>query len=145
MTIKRFHLTIIVALLIGILSPWAAAQSLVSGDVTGIVSDPTGAVLPKATVSIKNNGTGHTQNATTNAAGVYRFSLLAPGNYTVTAGASGLENISHPVVVTAGQAATLNLQLAVGLASQTVEDACGGGNCASPKRRHFHHLLKPAS
>ena len=70
---------------------------------------------------------GTPQNATTNAAGVYRFSLLAPGNYTVIAGASGFQNISHPVVVTAGQAATLNLQLAVGLASQTVEVTAEAG------------------
>ena len=45
----------------------ASAQSLVSGDVTGVVSDPSGAVIPNATVTLKNNGTGQTMNATTNA------------------------------------------------------------------------------
>jgi len=122
-----FELFVIMELLLGILSLTAAAQSLVSGDVTGIVSDPTGAVLPNATVTIKNNGTGQTQTATSNGAGVYRFSLLPPASYTVTASASGFQNISHTVTVTVGQAATLNLQLAVGSASQTVEVTAEAG------------------
>ena len=115
----------VIALLCGSLSLTVVAQSLISGDVTGVVSDPSGAVLPNATVTLKNNGTGQSQTATSNAAGVYRFSLLSPGNYTVTAGASGFQNTSQAVTVTVGQAATLNLQLAVGSSSQTVEVSRG--------------------
>ena len=54
----------------------APAQNLVSGDITGIVADPSGAVLPNVQVTLKNNQTGQTQTANTNAQGVYRFSLL---------------------------------------------------------------------
>src|SRR5438876_1146519 len=116
-----------IALLSGVFVSSAVAQSLVSGDVTGIVSDPSGAILPNATVTIKNNGTGQAQPATSNAAGVYRFSLLPPGSYTVTGSAQGFQNKSQPVTVTVGQAATLNLQLVVGSASQTVEVTAEAG------------------
>lgn len=105
----------------------AAAQSLVSGDVTGIISDPSGAVVPSATVTLKNTGTGQTQTATTNSSGVYRFSLLPPGQYTVTANAAGFQNAERAVTVSVGQATTLNLQLPVGTSSTTVEVTAEGG------------------
>jgi len=124
---KIFLLVIMIALLSGVLGSFVVAQSLISGDVTGIVSDPSGAIVPNATVTIKNNGTGQSQSATSNAAGVYRFSLLPPGSYTVTAGAQGFQNKSQAVTVAVGQAATLNMQLAVGSASQTVEVTAEAG------------------
>jgi protocatechuate 3,4-dioxygenase beta subunit len=62
-----------------------SAQSLTSGDVTGTVLDPSGAAVPNATVSLKNNDTGATQNTTTTSTGAYRFHLLNPGSYTVRA------------------------------------------------------------
>ena len=75
------------AIIVSFLTIGAAAQSLVSGDVTGIVSDPSSAVISKATVTLKNNGTGQTQTTETNQSGVYRFSLVSPGQYTVTVNA----------------------------------------------------------
>jgi Carboxypeptidase regulatory-like domain len=105
----------------------ASTQSLISGDVTGIVTDPSGAVLPNATVTLRNTGTGQTQQAATNASGTYRFSLLQPGEYNVTAEASGFQNGSRNVSVVVGQATTLNMQLSVGSSSQTVEVTAEGG------------------
>ena len=113
--------------LVAFLVSGAAAQSLVSGDVTGVVSDPSGAVIPNATVTLKNSGTGQTQNTTTNSSGVYRFSLLGPGQYTVAVNAPGFENVERNVTVAVGQASTLNMQLAVGTSSQTVEVTAEGG------------------
>lgn len=104
-----------------------SAQNLTSGDVAGTVTDPSGAILPNATVTLKNNGTGQTQTATTNTTGAYRFSLLSPGSYTVTATASGFQTTSRPVTVAVGQASTLNLQLSVGTSSQTVEVTAEAG------------------
>jgi hypothetical protein len=104
-----------------------AGQSLVSGDITGIVTDQSGAVVPGASVTLKNNDTGQTQTATTNPSGVYRFSLLSPGQYTVSVSASGFQNVERPVNVAVGQASVLNLQMSVGSASQTVEVTAEGG------------------
>ena len=64
------------------------AQSLITGALTGTVTDPSGAVIPGASVLLKNAGTGASQERTTDAQGWYRFALLAPGSYTVTANAA---------------------------------------------------------
>jgi len=111
----------IVVLLAGIFCISAAGQSLVSGDVTGIITDPSGAVVPNAAVTLRNTGTGQTQNSTTNAAGVYRFSLLPPGRYSLKVSASGFQTVERNASVTVGQAATFNIKLPVGTSSQTVE------------------------
>src|ERR671931_436913 len=103
------------------------AQNTVSGDVTGVVTDPSGAVLPNTQVILKSNDTGEAQTATTNAAGVYRFSLLKPGPYTLSAKAQGFQQTQQTVNVAVGQASTINLQLAVGAASQTVEVSAEAG------------------
>lgn len=105
----------------------ASAQSLVSGDVTGTITDPSGAVIPNAAVTLKNSGTGQTMNGTTNSSGVYRFSLLSPGQYTLTATASGFQNVVRAVTVAVGQATTMNMQLAIGASSQTVEVTAEAG------------------
>src|SRR5579864_513090 len=103
------------------------SQNLTSGDVAGTISDPSGAAVPNARVNLKNNATGQTLTTTTNSTGAYRFSLLAPGSYTVNANASGFQTTSRPVTVAVGQAATVNVQLSVGGATQTVEVTAEAG------------------
>lgn len=121
----RSVLTAIAAcLLLGHIS---AAQSLTSGGVTGTVTDASGAAVPNATVTLKNQDTGSTQTATTNDTGAYRFSLINPGNYRVSAAASGFSATQQAVTVAVGQSSTLNIQLQVAAASQTVEVVGQGG------------------
>src|SRR5215831_2273910 len=121
----------ITLLLLALLVAWqaipAAAQSLTSGDIAGTVTDPSGAVIPNATLTLKSNDTGATQTRTTNAQGAYRFSLLAPGTYTVSVTASGFQATQKQVTVTVGQAANANLQMGLGSASQTVEVSASAG------------------
>lgn len=105
-----------------------AAQSLTSGDVAGTVTDFSGAAVPGATVTLKNNDTGSTQTATTNGTGAYRFALINPGNYPVSAAAQGFQTSEHPVSVAVGQASGVNLQLQVATANQTVEVTAQGGS-----------------
>src|SRR5512132_1496754 len=57
------------------------AQSASTGALTGSVTDSTGAVLQNAKITLRNYGTGETRTAITNQAGLYRFSLLPPGEY----------------------------------------------------------------
>lgn len=58
----------------------AFAQSQAStGQITGTVSDPNGAVIPNATVTLTSKATNQTQTATTGSDGVYKFVLLQPG------------------------------------------------------------------
>ncbi|MGH9395029.1 MAG: carboxypeptidase regulatory-like domain-containing protein [Terriglobales bacterium] len=98
----------------------AAAQSTTSGDISGLISDPSGAAIPGATVTLTNAGTGATNTTTTNAKGTYRFSLLPPGNYVVSAAATGFSPQKAKVAVSVGQVQAANIALQVGAATQTV-------------------------
>jgi outer membrane receptor protein involved in Fe transport len=98
------------------------AQSIISGDVTGIVTDPTGAVVPGATVTLTNTSTNAAQTATTNGDGSYRFAFVTPGPYKVSVRANGFQAQQHGgIIVSAGQPTPMNVQLAVAGASQTVD------------------------
>jgi hypothetical protein len=103
------------------MTPCLLAQSLVSGDLTGTVTDPSGAVVPNAAVTLKNEATGSARNTTTNASGAYRFALLPPGNYTVTVTAQGFNKADTKTSVNVGQATLADIKMSIGGASQTVE------------------------
>jgi hypothetical protein len=117
-------------LIIGILSvlviaaamaPSLMAQSLVSGDLTGTVTDPSGAVVSGATVTMKSDATGESRSDTTGSNGNYRFSLLRPGTYNLKVSAPNFSTTETNAEVNIGQATVANLKLAIGQTSQTVE------------------------
>src|SRR5271166_5720736 len=118
---KRTTSLMAVLVVAAALAPSLIAQSLVSGDLTGTVTDPSGAVVPNATVALKSNSTGATRTTTTNANGAYRFSLLPPGNYSVTVSAQGFNKTDTTASVAVGQATINDVKMAVGATSQTVE------------------------
>src|SRR4029077_1377729 len=97
------------------------AQSITSGDVVGLVTDPSGAVVPNASVTLKSQENGSTEAQSTNTRGVYRFSLLEPGRYTVSVAVDGFQKADATAVGTIGQAATVNIPLTLGEASSMVE------------------------
>jgi len=109
-----------------LLAPASLAQSRTSGDILGTVTDPSGAAVPNATVTLKNNDTGQTQNTSSTSTGAYRFNLLNPGNYTVTATAQGFQGHGQNVSVAVGQASTVNISLGVASAATTVEVTAEG-------------------
>ena len=104
-----------------VMTPLVTAQSLVSGDIAGTVTDPSGAIVSSATVNLKNNGTGATQTDKSSATGAYRFALLPPGSYTITVTAPGFQQTPVTTTVSVGQVSTVNVKLTVGSTSQTVE------------------------
>lgn len=96
-------------------------QATVSS-LTGTVTDKSGAVVPNASVTLKNNGTNQTQTATTNGAGTYAFSRVTPGNYTLTVKAPNFSTTSIPnLQIFIGQTASKNVTLELGQVSQVVE------------------------
>ena len=117
----------IVMILIGLCLGAAVshAQSIITGAVSGTITDPSGAILPNATVTLVNTATGDTQSGKTNTSGVYLFPLLKPGDYTVTVEQSGFRVAVAKVTVTLGQTATADLKLELGDASQRVEVTIG--------------------
>jgi hypothetical protein len=101
--------------------PAAFSQSTTAGDIAGVVTDPTGALVPGASVTLNSRSTGTTQSATTNAQGYYRFALLAPGQYTVTVTAAGFGKAEKTTPAAIGQLSTVDFHLEVAAQAQTVE------------------------
>ncbi len=122
MTAKRLITGILAVLVIAaVMAPSMMAQSLVTGDITGTVTDPSGAVVSGATVSLKSDANGSMRTATTGSNGTYRFSLLSPGSYTVSVSASGFSKAETQTSVNIGQATVADVKMALGSNSQTVE------------------------
>jgi hypothetical protein len=83
-------------------SPAAYAQSAVTGGVSGVVTDATGAVVPNATVTVLNTGTDAKITVMSNAEGRYTASQLAPGTYKVSAALTGMQSPTLQVNVLVG-------------------------------------------
>jgi hypothetical protein len=99
-----------------------AVGQTVEGLVTGTITDPSGAVVPNATVTLTNVGTQVSQTTTTNANGIYRFSLVPPGSYSLTVTATGFAKyVFQAIVVEASKAVPFNVTLEVGKTSTVVE------------------------
>ena len=97
------------------------AQNIVTGGIAGTVTDPSGAVVPGANVTLKSSSTGETQTTSTTSTGLYNFPLLKPGSYTVSVSQTGFHAVSETIDVPLGQIATVNIKLAVGNTSETIE------------------------
>ncbi len=96
-------------------------QAMVSGSIVGQVSDPTGALVPDATVALTDTATKVVRTATTNRAGRFEFPGLKPGTYDVAITKSGFQKLLVPgVTVIVSQASTLNETLKLGATTQTV-------------------------
>lgn len=97
------------------------AQSIVSGEINGTLTDPSGAVVAGATVTLKNLDTGSTQTTSTNGTGAYSFQFLKPGSYQLAVAQSGFQQVARNLQVSVGQSTRSDIRLAVGQTSQTVE------------------------
>ena len=92
-----------------------------AADLSGTVSDPSGAVVPGATVHAKGLGNGISRTVTSNAEGSYQFIGLPPGDYEISAEASTFKRVViSPVKLTVGQSADLTIKLEIGAASAVV-------------------------
>lgn len=122
-TAKRMYrslsfLMLFAALLIGF-TPALHAQF--SATLSGTVSDPSGAVVPNATIVLTNPATGEQKTTTTSASGFYSFAELQAGTYTVTVTAQGFRDQTFSAVsVSAELPRGLNVTLQVGAAAQTI-------------------------
>jgi len=105
---------------ISIASVSAWAQSLSAGTVTGVVTDPNGAVVPNATVTIENAVTGYKQSVNTGTAGEFRFDNIPFNNYVYSASAPGFAGVRGGINIRSSVASTLTIPLAVGTATASV-------------------------
>ena len=97
------------------------AQTAAVGNITGTVTDNTGAAVPGAAVIVLNTDTGVSRTATTNGAGEYNASFLLPGNYEVIIGGGGFSKVDRKnLVLTVGQVLSVDARLTVGATSTEV-------------------------
>jgi len=108
------------AVLIQTSQPTAFAQTNISGDIAGTVTDPSGAVLPGATVTVTAVASGTTRSTTTNSSGQYRVPLLPPDTYKVAVTAPGFQQTEQTIALGIGRVNQVNIQMTVGKSSQTV-------------------------
>src|SRR5580658_10051549 len=104
---------------ISLVSVTAHAQFRAS--IQGSVTDPTGALIPNAQVTLIDNATNATQTTTSNSDGVYNFAQLPPDKFTLTATAPGFtKKVLQNVAIIPEQANSIDIQLTLGDTSTTV-------------------------
>ena len=102
-----------------LLPPQAMAQFRAS--IQGTVTDPTGAIIPGATVTLTDNSTNHTSTTTSSGSGVYTFNALPPDQFTLTVTAPGFKKKTlSNVQILPEQANAVNVTLNLGQTTQTV-------------------------
>ncbi len=109
---------IVVLCLVGLFASYAFAQE---ATIVGTVTDPTGAAVPNAAITITNVETGIASNFTTNDVGQYAAPGLKIGRYSLRLTASGFKTVEQKdIVLSVGDRARLDFQLQVGGTSETV-------------------------
>jgi len=115
---KRIFMVALLSMALGI----SYAQT--GGEITGEVRDPSGALVPNASVVVTNTATNVTRQTSTNTAGLYSFPDLTPGTYNVKVTAAGFDTIVKAnILLQVQQVARVDFALVVGAATQTVEVA----------------------
>jgi len=110
----------------GLFANAAAAQDATTGRVIGTVTDPTGAVVPGASVILNNTGTGVQVAQQTNTVGQYTFVSVMPGDYQITVKKSGfLTSDVASIRVDVAKSYNVDVKLQLGATSQTVTVEAG--------------------
>jgi len=114
--------TIIVLIAASLMALPAMGQATISsGNIQGTVTDPTGAVVPGATVTIISSATGQSIVRTTNASGAYSTGSIQPGTYKIRISAKGFQTTQMVSTVRVGVVSAVNVKLTLGKANQVVE------------------------
>jgi len=114
-------MAVAVTFAIALCQPVFAQSTISTGSVVGIATDPSGAVVTNAKVSIKNEATGQVIEVTTNSSGAYNSGALVPGQYTVRFAAPGFRSVVTNVTVLVGNTTAANVKLQVGQADQVID------------------------
>lgn len=99
----------------------AAAQTMTTGAINGVVTDSTGAALPGATVTLVQDGTGQIKTVKSDAAGRYSSDLMKPGKYTVSAESQNFTSDKTEVFVALSQTIEVDVKLIPAGTTATVE------------------------
>lgn len=108
-------------LLIVFLVPGSLRAQLDTGGITGTITDPTGAVVAGATVTLTNDATGVAIQTKSTSTGTYSFGGIRPGTYTLQGAAQGFETfVDRSVIVHVQEILTIDMHLTTGAVQQQV-------------------------
>jgi hypothetical protein len=125
MTTRLYRVLLSALLLLGASVP-ALAQSSSASSLSGVVVDADGGAIPGATVIVKNNATGVTIEAVSNATGRFSFPGLDAGTYTLTVSLTGFKTfVASDVRLLAARPGEVTAKLEIGALSETVEVRAG--------------------
>ena len=114
-----------IAAVIMLLAVWcwqpASAQVLSSGTLRGVVTDPTGAVVPNATLTLVSDRTKAERKATSSGEGVFAITLIEPGSYTLTVEAGGFKKyVTNGLTISPNETKGFDVRMEVGQATESV-------------------------
>ena len=117
----RQFLILFVGFIGSMILPGFASGQEFRATVSGAILDPSGAIVPGASVEVRETHTGTVNKATSDGAGQYVVPFLAPGDYSIKVTKAGFETISRTgITLQAQQHPIINLTLTVGSTNQTV-------------------------
>jgi hypothetical protein len=120
----RYVLAIALVCLLGSAYVWPQAGT---GELTGLVSDPTGAVVVGAAVELSNPAVGTSRKTVTSTAGVYRFPAVPVGTYALSLQQSGFKAVKiEGIAISVGSTLTRDIRLEVGSPTETITVVSGG-------------------
>jgi hypothetical protein len=120
---RRISLMILMfCAMLAVISVATATAQETTGGLQGTVKDPSGAVVPNATVTVSGPALIGDKTQTSDSTGYYRFANLPPGTYTVKVTAAQFSALSHTgIVIEVGHLPTLDIALKIGAVETTVE------------------------
>ena len=121
---KRFFGLVAVLFLAAGMS-FGQATSVNGGAIEGTITDPTGAIVPGASLTITGTATGSVKVVATDSAGFYSVGPLVPGDYNVTIVMTGFQKLSVKTVIRTGTVTSGNFKLTLGSSSETIEVNAG--------------------
>jgi hypothetical protein len=127
--------------LLAILAFGSAAQGQEAGQISGAVTDPSGAFLPNATITIKNLGTNAVRTVTSSDTGAYVVTGLQPATYELTASATGFRPFTTRVEVTVAAKVTVDPKLSVTQETTSVEVTAEGGAQANTQTQELSQIV----
>ncbi len=117
---KKLQLCLVVCAILAL--TFSAFAQVQNGQFTGTVTDPTGASIGNAKVTVTNTATNFSSTATTNSSGNYTVKEVPPGSYKIAVEAAGFKTVeNNGVTANAGTIAHLDVKLQLGKASEVVE------------------------
>ena len=107
--------------LVGLVASTPLLAQYDSAQINGTVRDQSGALIPSATVQVRNRDTGLVRQTITNSAGIYVLSQIPPGPYAITASSPGFSSASRTEVeLVVSQSSTFDFSLRPGSSIETI-------------------------